>query len=41
MIEDEFYTDEKPASLMDWIFGLFALVGVAALVYAILLLASK
>ena len=41
MIEDEFYTDQKPTSLSDWLLGILAVAGIAALVYAAILLAAK
>jgi hypothetical protein len=40
MIEDEFYTDSKPASLSDWLLGLLAVVGIVA-VAALLLFSGR
>jgi hypothetical protein len=41
MIEDEFYTDEKPASLSDYLLGILSLAGIAVIVYLVLQLAAK
>jgi hypothetical protein len=40
-LDNEIYTEHKPVTLADWFLGASFLVGLAALIYLLLLLAAK